>query len=132
MNKELEDLYNSRCVSLDEAVSHIKSGDRIVVSHATGEPSEILHAMCEHKDDYRNVEIVHMVAMGKAEYCRPGMEEHFIHNSLFVGATSRECINSGRGLFTPVNMSDVPALWDTTLPVDVCLLTVTPPDEDGW
>ena len=56
----------------------IKSGDRVVVGHAVGEPSYLLDKMVENKDQYENVEIVHMVAMGKAEYCAPGMENIFV------------------------------------------------------
>lgn len=37
--------YADRIVSPKEAVSHIKSGDRVVVDHACGEPYVITDAM---------------------------------------------------------------------------------------
>ncbi len=123
--------YHARITTLEEAVTKIKSGDRVVVEHACGEPSELLAAMVDHASAYRDVEVVHMVAMGKALYAQPGMEKHFRHNSIFVGGTTRDAIASGRGDFTPCYFSEIPKLFTTTLPADVALITVSPPDEDG-
>jgi 4-hydroxybutyrate CoA-transferase len=75
-------------------VRHIKSGNRVVVAHASGSPEILLKALVENKDAYKNVELVHMVSMGASEYCLPEMEKHFIHNSLFAGATTRKAIHT--------------------------------------
>ena len=123
--------YQSRLTTMADAVQKIKSGDRVIVEHACGEPSELLAAMVENAQAYENVEILHMVAMGKALYAQPGMEKHFRHNAIFVGATTRETIASGRGDFTPVYFYEMPKLFHTTLPLDVALITVCPPDENG-
>lgn len=129
---EWKALYESKKMTAEEAVKHIKSGDRVVVGHAVGEPSYLLDAMVANAEAYENVEIVHMVAMGKCEYCKPGMEKHFHHNTPFVGGTSRDCVNSGRGDFTPCFFYQFPSLMaDGTLPVDVAMVQVAPPDEDG-
>ena len=123
--------YQSHTVSADEAISHIHSGDRVVSGHACGEPSFLVDTMVAHAEDFKNVEIVHMVAMGQCAYAQPGMEEHFRHNAIFVGAKTRDAVNSGRGDFTPCFFFEVPQLFHTTLPVDVALVTVTPPNEEG-
>mgnify|MGYP002536751172 CR=1 FL=1 len=59
-------LYQQKLTTAEEAVKHIKSGDRVVVTHATGEPILLTDAMVANADQYENVEVVHMVAMGKA------------------------------------------------------------------
>lgn len=118
-------------MTADEAVAHIKSGSRVVVGHAVGEPCHLVSTMVQHAEDYRDVEIVHMVAMGKCEYCKPEYAGHFRHNSLFLGGTSREAAAAGRADFTPCFLFEVPKLFETTLPVDVALISVTPPDENG-
>lgn len=123
--------YQFHITTLQEAVKKIKSGDRVVVEHACGEPSELLAAMVDNAESYHDVEVVHMVAMGKALYAQPGMEKHFRHNSIFVGGETREAIASGRGDFTPCYFSEIPNLFSTTLPVDVALITVSSPDEEG-
>lgn len=128
----VQELYQSKCVSAEEAVKHIKSGDRVVVGHACGEPSALLDAMVANKEQYENVELVHMVAMGKAEYCLPENAKHFRHNAIFVGGTTRKAVEEGRADFTPVFFHEVPKLWKSTLPVDVALIQVSPMDEHGY
>ena len=123
--------YEERTTSAVEAIRHIKSGDRLVVGHACGEPGYLLDTLMAHAKDYENVEIMHMVAMGQCEYCLPDMEGHFRHNACFVGARTRDAINSGRGDFTPCFFYQVPKLFHTTMLIDVALVTVTPPDKDG-
>lgn len=127
-----KEIYNDRLMTAEEAVRKIKSGDRVVIGHAVGEPSYVIGKMVENKDEYENVELVHMVAMGKGEYCQPGMEKHFRHNSIFVGACTRDAVNNGRGEFTPSFFYEVPKLFKTTMPVDVALIQVTPPDAHGY
>lgn len=125
--------YESHKTTAQEAVKHIKSGNRVGVGHAVGEPSALIEAMTANCEAYENVETVHLIGMGEAAYMQPGMEKHFRHNSLFSGAPDRKAIAAGRADFTPVYLSRVPALfWEEHLPVDVALITVTPPDKHGY
>ncbi|WPC42411.1 acetyl-CoA hydrolase/transferase family protein [Clostridium sp. JS66] len=128
-----KDVYKSKLASAKEAVSKIKSNSRVVVGHAVGEPSELIDALVENKENYKNVEIVHMVAMGKGEYAKEGMEKYFKHNSIFVGSSTRDAVNSGRADYTPCFFYEVPKLFkDRYMPVDVALIQVSKPDEHGY
>jgi 4-hydroxybutyrate CoA-transferase len=125
-------VYEDRLTTPEDAVGLIKSKDRVVVGHGVGEPTTLLDAMVKNADHYENVELVHMISMGNSLYCQPGMEDHFRHNSIFVGATSRQAVIDGRADFTPVFFSEVPRLFRTTLPVDVALVNLSVPDEHGY
>ena len=125
-------LYQQKLTTAEEAVKHIKSGDRVVVTHATGEPILLTDAMVANAEQYENVEVVHMVAMGKAEYCLPENSKHFRHNSLFLGGSTRKAIEEGRGDFTPVFFSEIPELFRTNLHPNVVLLHLSTPDEHGY
>jgi 4-hydroxybutyrate CoA-transferase len=128
-----QQVYREKTVTATEAVRHIKSGDRVVVGHACGSPEVLLKAMVDNCAAYENVEIVHMVAMGPSAYCDAGMERHFIHNSLFAGATSRTPLNEGRAMFTPCHFSQIPRLFEEKiLPPDVTLCMLSAPDEHGF
>ncbi|WP_125153253.1 acetyl-CoA hydrolase/transferase family protein [Clostridium rectalis] len=127
-----EEIYKSKVILAKEAIKKIKSGDRVVIGHAVGEPTSIIEEMVAHKDNYHDVEIVHMVAMGKADYAKVGMEKYFRHNSIFVGGTTRDAVNSGRGDFTPCFFTEVPRLFRENLSVDVALVQVSTPDEHGY
>jgi 4-hydroxybutyrate CoA-transferase len=120
-------------MSAQEALCRVKSGDRVVIGHACGEPPTLVEALVARAPELRDVEVVHMVAMGPAKYAQPGMERHFRHNGFFVGATTRKAVAEGRGDFTPCFFSEIPRLFKNgILPVDVLLMQVTPPDAEGF
>jgi 4-hydroxybutyrate CoA-transferase len=125
--------YKTKIVTAAEAVNAVKSGDRVVIGHACGEPPTLVSALVDRAAQLRNVEIVHMVAMGPAKYTQPGMEASFHHNALFVGGSTRKSVEEKRADYTPCFFSEIPRLFrDGVLPVNVALIQVTPPDEDGF
>lgn len=127
------ELYQKKIVSASQAAAQVKSGDRVVTGHACGEPAALIDALMERASELKNVEIVHMVAMGPAKYAQPGMEKSFRHNALFVGGSTRKAVEEQRADFTPCFFSEIPRLFrQRTLPVDVTLLQVTPPDKEGF
>ena len=125
--------YARKVVSATDALACVKSGDRVVTGHACGEPLALVDALVARAGELRDVEINHMVAMGKSEYCRPECAESFFHKSLFVGASTREAVRDGRGDYVPVFFSEIPRLFtEGYLPPDVALIQVSPPDKHGY
>lgn len=125
--------YQHKIVSAEQAVQNIKSGDRVVIGHACGEPQVLIEALVARSPEIKDVGIVHMVAMGPAKYAQPGLEKSFRHNALFVGGTTRKAVEEKRADFTPCFFSEIPRLFkNNILPVDVALIQVTPPDEQGF
>lgn len=126
-------MYQNKIVSAEQAVQVVKSGDRVVTGHACGEPSALVEALVTRAPELSAVEIVHMVAMGPAKYAQPGMEASFRHNALFVGASTRKAVEEKRADYTPCFFSEIPRLFrEKLLPVDVALIQITPPDEEGF
>jgi len=125
--------YSGKIMSAGEALKEVEDNDRVVLGHACGEPPTLVDALVARASELRNVEIVHMVAMGPAKYAQPGMEKSFRHNSLFAGAATRKAISEGRALYTPCFFSEIPRLFTWgILPVDVTLMQVSPPDAEGF
>jgi 4-hydroxybutyrate CoA-transferase len=125
--------YQSKIVSAQEAVTVIKSGDRVVLGHACGEPQMLVDAMVDRAAELENVEVVHMVAMGKGKYCLPEYSKSFRHNALFAGGPTRKAVAEGRADYTPCFFYQIPGLFrDEVLPVDVALITVSIPDKHGY
>ena len=125
--------YNAKCVSAEQALKHIRPHSRVVFGHCIGEPMALVDAMVKNYKQFVDVEIVHMVAMGKGEYCKPHMKGHFRHNSFFVGACTRDAVNDGRADFTPCFFSQLPGLLcSEEFKVDAAMVQVTPPDENGY
>lgn len=125
-------MYKSKKISAEAAANLIHSNSRVVLGHAAATPQKIIEIMALHKERYENVEIVHMLSLGKAEYARSDMYGHFSHNALFVGGNTREAIGENRGDYTPCFFYEVPRLFkDHILPVDFAIIQVSPPDEKG-
>lgn len=124
--------YKEHLFTPAQAVQQIKPGQRVVVAHACGEPSIILDALVANAAQYENVEIIHMVAMGKAAYCQPQYDKNFHHNAFFLGGSTRAAAAEGRVDFTPVYFSEIPSLLREDLRPNVTLLQCSPPDAHGY
>ncbi|MEV0899169.1 acetyl-CoA hydrolase/transferase C-terminal domain-containing protein [Actinoplanes sp. NPDC049802] len=127
-----QSLYRARLTTAAEAVTRIKPGDRVVLGHAAGSPEVLVEAMVANAAAYRDVEIVHLLPMGPTAYCEPRYAANFRHNALFAGGPTRTAIEEGRADFTPVFFHQTPRLLRTSLPVDVAMVQVSPPDEHGY
>lgn len=126
------DNYHSKCMSAQEAMRLIKSGDRVFTSGNVATPRLLFRALIKRKHELEGVQLVHLLLMGD-EFSTPGLDAHFRHNALFVGPGDRHAVNAGKADYTPIFLSEIPALFSTgTLPLDVALLQVSPPDEHGF
>jgi len=122
-----------RVVSAEEAVSVVRSGDRVYFHCAAATPSVLLDALVARAADLHDVTVVHLHTEGPGPHLAPEMEGHFRHRALFVGPNARVAVNEGRADYVPVFLSDIPQLFESrALPLDVVLVNATPPDAHGF
>lgn len=127
------DDYKKRLTTAEEAVSVVKSGDRVYISGNAATPYVLMRALAQRKDELRDVELVHVLLMGDDPLSKPEMEGHFRHNSLFVGPADRKAINEGRADYVPIFLHQIPDLfYSGQMPLDVAMLHLSPPDEHGF
>jgi acyl-CoA hydrolase len=80
-----------------------------------------------------DVEIIHMMTLGNANYTKPEYEGRFRHRGLFLGANVREAVAAGRADYTPIFLSEIEGLFESgAMPLDVVLMQVSPPDAQGF
>lgn len=127
-----QSVYASKLVSAEEAVSKIKSGDRIVIGCTGVEPEHLVKAMVANYEAYEEVEICRMLTLSKGLYTTPEMEGHFRLNAFFLDGNTRECVVDNRGNFTPAYFHEIPYLFAETLPVDVLMVMLSKPDKHGY
>ena len=129
-----KETYASKLTSMDEAAKVVKSGDTVIIAHAVGEPVALIDKMVDYAvaADLHDIKIHQMVAMGHGKYGEPGMEKHFDVNPVFLGGSTRDVVNSGRGNFTPCFFYQVPELFTTDYAADVLFCTVSKPDKNGF
>lgn len=120
-------------MSADEAVKLIRSGDRVLVQGACATPQALLKAMTARAPELRDVEIVHIHTEGFCDYAKPEYNDSFKTSCFFIGGNIRKYVQMGSAQYNPVFLSDIPHLFrNGTLPLDVVLLNVSPPDKHGY
>lgn len=123
----------ARYVTADEAVVHVRSGDRIFLHGVAAAPQRLIEALVRRAPDLRDVEIVQLHTEGPAPYTAPDMQASFRVNCLFIGGNTRTAVQEGRGDFTPIFLSDIPRLFrEDILDIDVAFIHVSPPDRHGF
>jgi len=123
-------------MSARDALLNIRSGSRVFLSPGCGEPQHLLEELVQlgGKDRRLNdVEVVHMLTVGSAPHAQKRYDHNFRHNSLFVGPSVRSAVYEGIADYTPIFLSEIPALFRSgRMPLDVALVQVTPPDNFGF
>ncbi|MGL6039395.1 MAG: 4-hydroxybutyrate CoA-transferase, partial [Soonwooa sp.] len=98
-------------VSAEEAVSVVKSGDRIFSHGSACTPNFLLNELAKQSQRLQNVEMVSITQQGDVAIAQPGYEESFKINSFFVSTPVRQAVNSERGDFVPIFLSEIPILF---------------------
>jgi len=130
---DLDNLFKSRIVTAEEAVKHIKSGDRVFLSGNCSVPQTLLAALVDYAPALQDVEIIQALTIGPADYVAPEMEGHLRVNTIFASSNNRSAVQQGLADFTPVLLSEFPLLFrDGHLPLDVALVHLSPPDNYGF
>lgn len=130
-------LYPEKFADEEVVFSHIRRGDHIFVASGCGEPQYLVRAMVgyveSHPKAFFDTEIIHVYSFGIAPYTDPKFKRNFRHNSFFVGNNTRGPVNQGLADYTPVSLSEVPALIrNGSVQIDVALVQTSLPDEHGY
>lgn len=127
-----EEIYKSKLVSVEEAISSIREGDKIVTGFACGEPFGIERALEENYENFKNVEIISMLTLGDSPWVRPEMKDHFRLNCLFASPSNRKAISNGICEFTTSHFYEIPDIIENYIKPRVSIVMVSPPDEHGY
>jgi len=124
-------MYNY--VTAEEALSLVQSNQRIFFHGSACTPNYLISELAKQAHRLRDVEVVSITVQGEVEIAKPEYRDSFYINSLFVSAPVREAVNSDRGDFVPVFLSEIPILFkNNILPLDVAIIQVSPPDQHGY
>lgn len=128
-----ESLYRRKVTDVATALMNIESDSRVYLGGGAGVPVALSQGLIERAPELRNVEITHILTFAEAPYVDPAYEGSFRVNALFIGPNVRRAVQEGRADFTPVFLSEIPDLFiKGLLPIDVALISVSPPDEHGF
>ncbi len=125
--------YRAKCTTAEEAVRIVRSGQRVYLGAGCAVPVSLMQALVGRAEELSDVEIIHILTTGPADYISPEMGGHFRCSALFVGPNVREAVNDGRADYTPVHLHQIPDLFQRgPQRPDVAFVQLSPPDEHGF
>ncbi|HEV9035008.1 MAG TPA: acetyl-CoA hydrolase/transferase C-terminal domain-containing protein [Puia sp.] len=126
-------MFKIKYVTAEEAVSVVKSGDRVFIHGSAATPVPLVTALQARHKEIRQVELVSITTMGDLDFDNPLWCDSFFVNSLFVSGSTRKVANSDHGDYVPIFLSQIPQLFKRGfLPIDVALIQVSQPDKHGF
>ncbi len=129
--------YPEKFAAEEHIFGSIRPGNRIFIGTGCGEPQYLVKALIRyvqsHPKAFFDAELLQVWTLGVVPYADEKFKDNFRHNSFFIGNDTREAVNRGLADYTPVFLSQVPALFSKKLvPVDVALIQASLPDEHGF
>ena len=129
----VQDLYQQKRRSADDAISLLKNDDFIIVPTGVGEPPALLTALSDQRRRFRNIRVAQILPVRKFAYFDPETTEHVRHVAFFYGGASRQGGKEGWIDFIPSYFSEMPALIERGLiPADVVFAMASPMDQHGY
>lgn len=129
----VQNLYQKKRVSADDAIGQIKNGDFIIVPTGVGEPPTLLTALSEQRRRFRDVKVGQILAVRKYAYFDPETVAHVRHVAFFFGAASRAGGQEGWIDFIPSYFSEMPSLIERgQISADVVFAMASPMNEQGY
>jgi 4-hydroxybutyrate CoA-transferase len=126
-------ISSKNLVSSDIAAKLVKSGDNIIFPGSGCVPWGYLRALFRRVDELRDVSLCYPTAWGEFPYDKEEFKGRFRNKSFFLSANTRSAWKRKMGInVIPVRLSSISALIGNTLPIDVAVFHLSPPDEQGY
>lgn len=126
--------YNSKLISMTEAVSLVQSGMTLSIGIAASEPVGMLEELARQADRLENVTTWTCLPMRAYDiFMKPEMEGRIFNENWFYGAPDRAVHHEGRVSYTPNNLhkAGTDKLYGSGGKLDMMLGVCTPPNAEG-
>jgi len=124
--------YNEMVVSADEAVSRLRPEHRVFIGTGCGQPQMLVDALLARASQLEDIEIIHLLTLSEPVFRHAELARYFRLNRFFSAEWADDVLQTRRGEHTPVFLSDIPRMFMSgRLPIDVALIQVTEPNEQG-
>ena len=132
-----QDQCREKLITAQQAAAMIRSGQQVLVGLATVEPQYIANALCDRWQELRDVEIFTSNSMQPYPWFDEERSTAFKINAGYLSGIARPLYQEKR-LEYSINTVYSPTKWlepsrsVAMMNADVCLLTVSPPNEQGF
>lgn len=129
----VQDLYQKKRCTAEDAIDQIQNGDFIIVPTGVGEPPTLLTALSEQRRRFHDVKVAQILAVRKYAYIDPETVEHVRHVAFFFGGASRAGGQNGWIDFIPSYFSEMPSMIERgQIPADVVFSMASSMDSHGY
>ena len=125
--------FRNKCVTADEAVKAVRSGDWIEFCWAASIASLLEEALARRTEELYDVNIRGAVLLKPLAILESDPKgEHFTWNSWHLSGRERKLVQNGQAYYIPIKYSEVPRWIRENLQTDVVAIQVAPMDEHGY
>jgi len=125
--------YKNKCVTADEAVKVIQSGDWVEFSWGASYAGLLGEAINRRKEELHDVNMRGGVILKPLSFIENDPEgEHFTWNSMHLSGYERKLAAKGLAYYIPIKYSEVPRYIRENCRTDVVAIQVAPMDEYGY
>ncbi len=116
--------------SAEEAIAAIKPGDMVFIEGTCGEPRTLVDTLVEDKKRLKGTHLLESRVIAGSPYA--SLTDYFHIITMHVSPDLRDGVKNGTIDFLPVSLTQTPVLFKTTVPLDVALVHLSPPDDKGY
>lgn len=130
--------YQSKIITAEQAVRMIPPHSHVGMPDGAGEPAALIRAVSEHYEDLTDVSFLQASSTNGLNMYEPDMEGHIRYETFIASPGMKsgywDALYGGhRADYVPTYFSTVErAVKQGDYPIDVAMLSVTPPDRHGW
>ena len=130
----LKERYPQKVTNAREAVLAVQPGHRVFIGTGCATPRTLVTALENTPNPPPDVELVHFITTNAFAHDDAGKAlTKYRHRSFFVSSDVRAAVQQGLVEYVPIQISRVPDLMRLgSLPIDVALIQVSPPDMFGY
>lgn len=129
--KDHVNLYNARLTTPKKAISLIQSFQKVFLAPFCNEPQTLVEEMVSQKERLKDVQLYNAIIGSPCIYAKTECHNHFKIRT-FLGSSSLKGAYQNHACdYIPVNLSEIPR-WLEQEKIDVSLLQVSPPNDEGY
>ncbi len=128
-----QELYASKIVDAQEAISKINRGSRVFIGTGCGEPQHLIRRMIN-DENLQDIMVYQMLSFTLADYVDdPSFTRRFSLKLFFISRAMRKAAFEGKIDYIPEYLSQIPRLFSShRIGLDAALVQVSPPDKFGY
>lgn len=126
--------YRDKITSAQEAVSHVRSGDKIIFGDWIAEPTALVDALTARAPELEHVEIIHGISPGDLAYLDPALSNSFHHTAVFLDKRTAAAYKEGRvDYIGGTNFHRWPEMFEVSPDLNPhwAFIMLAEPDENG-